>query len=239
MKMILLLLINFGLFSNPLLATPPFNTLDHGIWNELLTTYVSTDGKVDYKGFIKDKNQLNTYLQILSDQKPEKTWPDNKRLAYWINAYNAFTIALIVDHYPVKSLMDIENAWDIEFIQLGDKTYTLNEIEHEIIRKEFKEPRIHFALVCAAVSCPVLLNEAYTADKLELQLQQQGERFINDPSKNSIKNNKASVSQIFNWFGDDFTKQGSLINYLNQFSKTKLEQNATIEFMEYIWDLNE
>ncbi len=87
--------------------------MDHGIWNELLTTYVSTDGKVDYKGFKKDKNQLDAYLQMLSEHVPDKTWPDKKRLAYWINAYNAFTVALIIDHYPVKSIMDIENAWDI------------------------------------------------------------------------------------------------------------------------------
>ena len=102
--------------------------------------------------------------------------------------------------------MDIENAWDIKFIPLGDKTYALNEIEHEIIRKEFNEPRIHFVLVCAAISCPVLLNEAYISAKLDQQLQHQGELFINDPSKNSIKVNKANVSQLFNWFGDDFTK---------------------------------
>ena len=239
MQKFLILLVSIGFITTLLLASPSYNSADHGTWNELLKTHVSSIGKVDYNGFITDENQLDAYLQMLSDQKPEKTWPDNKRLAYWINAYNAFTIALIIDHYPVKSIMDIENAWDIKFIQLEDKTYTLNEIEHEIIRKEFEEPRIHFALVCAAVSCPVLLNEAYLAESLDSQLQKQGKKFINDPNRNDIETNKAKISQIFNWFGEDFTKKGTLIDFLNQFSKTKLDPDATIGFMEYNWDLNQ
>lgn len=213
--------------------------MDHSAWNSLLNSHVTADGKVDYLGFKKNKSQLDVYFQLLRKQVPGDSWLENEKLAYWINAYNAFTVALIVDHYPIKSIMDIKDAWDIKFIHLGDQTYSLNEIEHEIIRKKFDEPRIHFALVCAAVSCPVLLNEAYTADKLEQQLQQQGELFINDPSKNLIKNNKAKVSQLFNWFGDDFTKNGTLIDYLNQFSETKMEPKANIEFMEYNWKLNE
>lgn len=215
------------------------NSLDHGIWTNLLNSYVTDDGKVNYAGFKNDQPRLDEYLQLLSSNVPEDSWTENEKLAYWINAYNAFTIALIVDHYPVKSIMDIKNAWDIKFIQLGKKTFSLNEIEHEIIRKEFNEPRIHFVLVCAAVSCPILLNEAYTADKLEQQLQQQGMRFINDPSKNSLEPKKAKVSQIFNWFSEDFTNQGSLVDYLNSFSDTQLNSNAKIEFMEYNWDLNE
>lgn len=239
MQKFLILLVSIGFITTLLLANPSYNSADHGTWNELLRTYVSTDGKVDYNGFKKDKNQLNAYLQMLSEHVPDKTWPDNERLAYWINAYNAFTVALIIDHYPVKSIMDIENAWDIKFIQLEDITYTLNEIEHEIIRKGFEEPRIHFALVCAAVSCPVLLNEAYLAESLDSQLQKQGKKFINDPNQNDIETNKAKVSQIFNWFGEDFTKKGTLIDFLNQFSKTKLDAKANIEFMEYNWDLNQ
>lgn len=213
--------------------------IDNSIWNSLLNAYVSEDGKVDYKGFEKDKIQLDEYLQQLRENVPEDSWTTNEKLTYWINVYNAFTVSLIVEHYPIKSIMDIKNAWDIKFIQLGEQTYTLNDIEHQIIRKEFDEPRIHFVLVCAAISCPILLNEAYTADNLEQKLQQQGEKFINDPSKNLIKNNKASISQIFSWFGDDFTKHGSLIEFLNLFSSTKLDADANIKFMEYNWDLNE
>lgn len=239
MKKYLAFITGLGLITNMLISSPAYSSADHETWNELLRTYVSPDGKVDYKGFINDKNRLDYYLRLLSENVPPNTWTDNEKLAYWINAYNAFTIALIIDHYPVKSIMDIENAWDIKFIQLGNKTYTLNEIEHEIIRKEFDEPRIHFALVCAAVSCPVLLNNAYVSDQLDNQLQQQGKRFINDPSRNLINKKNAEISQVFNWFGDDFTKQGSLIDYLNRFSLTKLDSDASIEFMEYNWELNE
>lgn len=236
MKYLLILILNICLISNSVQAIP---AIDHSAWNTLLKAHVSEDGKVNYQGFKKDKVQLNAYTQLLSEHTPDKSCSESEKLTYWINAYNAFTIALIIEHYPIKSIMDIKNAWDIEFVQLGKETYSLNDIEHQIIRKEFDEPRIHFVLVCAAISCPILLNEAYTPDKLEQQLQQQGMRFINDPQKNSIKNSKAKVSQLFNWFGDDFTKNGSLIDYLNQFSEIKLDSNARIDFLEYNWDLNE
>lgn len=239
MKNILILILSICISGSTSVGNPLAMGIDHSTWNDLLKTHVSADGKVNYKGFKKDKTELDEYLQHLSEHFPKDSWTTNEKLAYWINTYNAYTISLIVERYPVKSIMDIQNAWDIKFIQLGDQTYTLNNIEHQIIRKKFDEPRIHFVLVCAAISCPVLLNEAYIADNLEQQLQQQGEQFINDPSKNSIKNNKAKVSQLFNWFGDDFTKNGSLIEYLNQFSEIKLEPNAKIDFLEYNWDLNE
>lgn len=239
MKNILIIGINILLISSLAHANSAKVTIDHSAWNTLLITHVTADGKVNYQEFIKDKVQLNDYLQYLGEHIPDKSWSENETLAYWINAYNAFTIALIIEHYPVKSIVDIKNAWDIDFIHLGNKTFTLNDIEHQIIRKEFNEPRIHFVLVCAAISCPILLNEAYTPDKLEQQLQQQGKEFINDPSKNSITQKKAKVSQLFNWFADDFTKNGSLNDYLNQFSKIKLDPNARVDFLEYNWDLNE
>lgn len=239
MKNILLLVLNICLIINLTHATLDLAAIDHSTWNTLLKTHVTEDGKVGYKGFIKDQVLLNDYLNYLGELTPDNSWSKNEKLAYWINAYNAFTIALIMEHYPVKSIMDIKNAWDIDFIHLGNKTYTLNDIEHQIIRKEFNEPRIHFVLVCAAISCPILLNEAYTPDKLEQQLQQQSNGFINDPSKNSITHKKAKVSQLFNWFADDFTKNGSLIDYLNQFSEIKLDPNTRVDFLEYNWDLNE
>lgn len=235
--LILILSISFGI--NVILSNPLEEDFNFTTWNNLLNSHVSKDGKVNYKGFQQEREKLGDFLKSLSHQMPEENWSDHEKLAYWINAYNAFTISLIIDHYPLKSIMDIKNAWDLKFIQLGDQVYSLNEIEHEIIRKEFNEPRIHFALVCAAISCPILLNEAYKAENLEQQLQQQGVRFINNPSKNFITPKKAKVSQLFNWFGEDFTKNGSLIKYLNSFSETQLTSKAKIEFMEYNWDLNE
>ena len=237
---LIIIILSSFLFSG--LALPEGNTgdnkINHGEWNILLNKYVDADGMVNYPGFIKEKTKFRSYLQLLSDNIPDDSWGEDEKLAYWINVYNAFTIDLVIRNYPIKSIMDIEKAWDIKFIQTGGKTNSLNEIEHEIIRKQFNEPRIHFALVCAAVSCPPLRNEAYEAGKLEAQLQDQTVKFINDPDKNNIRESAAKVSQVFNWFKEDFTKEGTLRDYLNKFSKTKLSPEAKIEFMDYSWELN-
>jgi len=214
------------------------NETDHAKWNELLKKHVDPNGLIDYKGFMEDRTELQVYLNSLSAHGPKDSWQENEKLAYWINAYNAFTIALILDHYPVKSIMDIENAWDIEFIQLEGNKYSLNQIEHEIIRKVFNEPRIHFALVCAAISCPPLLNKAYLPEKLDTQLQNRGVGFINDAANNIISRQEVRISQIFNWFKDDFTQLGTLQEYLNQFSIETIDKDATITFLEYNWELN-
>ena len=124
------------------------------LWTSLVKKHVGADGLVDYKGFIADKNKLQEYLDTLSANPPEKNWSDNDKIAYWLNAYNAFTIKLIVDHYPVKSIKDlgakhqiifINTPWDRKFFEIGGRTMTLNRIEHRILRREFREPRIHFA----------------------------------------------------------------------------------------------
>ena len=238
--LIITLLLPILLFSGLAFSgIPADNKISHSEWNTLLNKFVNTDGMVDYSGLIKEKTKLQAYLEMLGQNMPDDSWKNNEKLTYWINAYNAFTIDLIIRNYPLKSIMDIEKAWDIKFIQIGAKTYSLNDIEHEIIRKEFNEPRIHFALVCAAVSCPPLRNEAFIAAKLETQLQEQTVKFINNPDKNNIWENSAKVSQIFNWFNEDFTKAGTVQDYLNKFSKTKLSPKAKIEFMDYSWDLNE
>lgn len=234
----LILLLFF--FSNYVYSENPSGSmLDHNEWTTLLGKYVNTEGMVDYSGFVKEKSQLDSYLKLLGENKPDDSWGKNEALAYWINVYNAFTVDLITNNYPLKSIMDIKNAWDIKFIQIGSKKFSLNEIEHQIIRKEFNEPRIHFALVCAAISCPPLRNEAYSAEKLEQQLQEQTINFINNPVKNIVQSNTAQVSQIFDWFKDDFTKEGTLQEYLNLYSKTKLTSKAKIDYLDYSWELND
>ncbi|WP_026950390.1 DUF547 domain-containing protein [Algoriphagus mannitolivorans] len=241
----------FGMFacSGSLLGgtgtTPP----NHQTWDQLLKANVSADGKVNYKGFIKDKAKLEQYLKSLSDNAPDRsTWSKNEQMAYWINAYNAFTVKLIVDNYPTKSIKDlgpklkiplISDVWHYKFFKIGGKESSLDEIEHSILRKEFSEPRIHFAINCASVSCPPLLNEAFVASKLESQLQKVAVSFINDPKRNKISPESAQVSSIFSWFKGDFTKKGSLVDFLNQYSKVKLKSNAKISFMDYNWNLNE
>ncbi|HSF53240.1 MAG TPA: DUF547 domain-containing protein [Algoriphagus sp.] len=226
-------------------TTPP----SHQIWNQLVKVHVKPDGKVDYRGFIRDKPKLEQYLTLLSDNAPDrKTWSKNQQLAYWINAYNAFTVKLIVDNYPVKSIRDlgpelkiplIKDVWHYKFFKIGGVESSLDEIEHSILRKEFDEPRIHFAINCASVSCPPLLNEAFTAENIEAQLSKVATTFINDSSRNKISPDQAQISSIFSWFKGDFTKNGSLIDFLNKYSKVKLKPNAKISHLDYNWNLNE
>jgi hypothetical protein len=176
----------------------------------------------------------------------KKNWSANEQKAYWINAYNAFTVSLIVSKYPVKSIKDIggkiykvNTPWDIKFITIGGKKYDLNNIEHGILRKKYDDPRIHFALVCAAISCPRLRNEAYTAAKLDAQLEAAGKDFLNDTAKNNIRADQADLSKYFTWYQGDFTKKGSLVEFINKYSQIKIDNNTKINYLDYNWSLNE
>lgn len=217
----------------------------HSVWNDLLGKHVSANGWVSYRGFVEDSTKLNSYLSELSENPPAKEWSEDEKLAYWINAYNAFTVKLIIDHYPTASIKDIKNGipfvnsiWDLKFFKIGGKEMDLNEIEHAILRKEFKEPRIHFAIVCASKSCPKLLNEAYTAESLEQQLDQQTVEFINDTTKNRVSKEKAELSQIFNWFRGDFTRDMKLQEFIANYALNEMSSGAKISFMDYDWSLN-
>lgn len=217
--------------------TAPAAAPDHSQWNSLLQKYVNSKGNVNYAGFKQDKSALEAYLQQLADQPVESSWSREEKLAYWINAYNAFTVKLIVDNLPVKSITNLKGGkpWDDKWIKLGSKVYSLNQIENDIIRPSFKEPRIHFAVNCAAKSCPPLLNKAWTADKLNSYFEQQARAFINNPNYNKISANSIQVSKIFDWYGEDF---GNLIDYLNKYSTTKINADAKVSFLEYDWSLN-
>jgi hypothetical protein len=218
----------------------------HQQWDNLLKKHVNASGMVNYKGFQKDKTGFDDYLKLLSDNAPQSSWSQNEQKAYWINAYNAFTVSLILQKYPVKSIKDIagkiykiNTPWDIKFINIGGKKYDLNNIEHGILRKKFDDPRIHFALVCAAMSCPRLRNEAYTGAKLDAQLEDAGKEFLNDKSKNNITAASAELSKYFSWYKSDFTKNGSLADFINKYSQTKITANTKISSLNYNWSLNE
>jgi hypothetical protein len=130
-------------------------------------------------------------------------------------------------------------VWHYKFFKIAGVDMSLDEVEHSILRKEFDEPRIHFAINCASVSCPPLLNEAFVASNLENQLTRVATTFINDPSRNKISRQSAQLSSIFSWFKGDFTKKGTLIEFLNRYSKVKISPNARISFLDYNWNLNE
>jgi hypothetical protein len=214
------------------------NVVDHNAWDKLLKKYVTENGDVNYKEFKKDVEQLNNYVGYLATKIPSENWSKPEKLAYFINAYNANTIKLIIDNYPIKSIKDIKNPWSKKRIKIGDKDFSLEDIEHEILRK-MNEPRIHFAINCASASCPKLLNVAYTSENVEQLLDKATKSFIANTKKNSISEQSVQLSKIFQWYKSDFTVKGSLIDYINQYSKVKVYHDATISYLEYDWSLNE
>jgi hypothetical protein len=219
------------------------NPVSHHLWDMFVKKYVSVSGQVNYKAIKLNVADLDMYLSLLINHHPAASWSDNERKAYWINAYNAFTIKLIIDNYPVKSIKDIGKAsktpWDINFIDIEGQKYSLGNIEHNILRKEFNDPRIHFAINCASVSCPKLLNEAYIPETLDQQLNKVTEGFVNDSSRNKISIGSAEISSIFNWFSEDFTKKGTVVDFLNQYSKVKINSKTKVNYLVYNWNLNE
>jgi Protein of unknown function, DUF547 len=227
--------------------TTESKAVDHSGFDKLLKKYVDDKGMVDYTAFKKDEAALKKYTKMLEDNAPADSWSKDEQLTYWINAYNAFTIQLILDNFPVKSIKDIgskikipfvNTPWDVKFINIGGKKMDLNNIEHGIIRKKFADPRIHFALVCAAKSCPKLRNEAYMANKLDEQLDDQGRDFLNDKDKNEVSKDKANLSKILSWYGGDFTKTKPMVEWVNKYSKVKMDKDADISHKSYNWELN-
>jgi len=233
-----------------LLGVVTINGQTHKIFTNVLQKYVK-NGLVNYKELKKDQD-FEKYLNQLSNTDPSKL-SEKEELAFWINTYNAFTIKAILDNYPVKSINDIKfvekSVWDENFIPINKKKYSLNEIEHKILRVKFNEPRIHFAIVCASISCPELRNESYEADNLDKQLQEQTVKFLRDKKRNSfdLKNKKANISKIFEWFGEDFGKSDKDIlmyisNFLPDDVRKDIKQNInewTISYKKYDWNLNE
>lgn len=211
-------------------------------FDALLKANVDANGNVNYKGFKKNEAKLDTYLDYLAKTSPEKSWSAAKTKAFWVNAYNAYTIKLILENYPIKSIMKIKkkgkDAWNIKLAKVGGKTYTLNHIEHEILRKDYDDPKIHVGVNCASGSCPQLGNFAFTEANYEAKTDELMKKFINDANRNKISAKKLQLSKIFEWFKGDFTKKGSLIEFLNKYSDTKIKKNAKISFLEYDWNLN-
>ena len=216
----------------------------HETWDELLKEYVNEDGFIDYKGIISEKVKFESYLDLLSNN----SWSENEKLAYWINVYNAFTVKLIIDNYPIESIKDlnptlsiptVNTVWTKESFKIGGEDFSLDRVEHKILREEFEEPRIHFAINCASFSCPVLRAEAFKAEKIEVQLEEQARAFINDPQRNKITKSEVEASKIFSWFGGDFKKGQTLIQFLNKYAEVNIDENAEVDFMDYQWSLND
>ncbi|MBT8315409.1 MAG: DUF547 domain-containing protein, partial [Maribacter sp.] len=182
--------------------------------------------------------KLKDYLDYLAKNPISATASKEERLAYYINLYNAGTVQLILENYPLESIKDIFRPWGKDRVKIGDYTYSLGEIEHDVLRK-MNEPRIHFAINCASFSCPKLLNEAFTASNVEQLLDKATYDFINDPSKNILSHNAIELSKIFKWYKGDFTEGNTLIDYLNKYSDIDISNDSEIHYLTYDWRLNE
>jgi hypothetical protein len=213
--------------------------VDHSKWDELLEKHVNEEGWVNYKGFQNDREELNLYLQKLSSYEPNDDWSVQELLAYYINLYNAYTVDLILRHPDVESIKDISGAWTNGFVPIGDRNLSLGGIENGILRK-MNEPRIHFAINCASISCPKLLNEAYTASKINEQLETVTKEFING-DKNKISPNNPKLSSIFSFYPDDFIVNGTpdVVAYINLYSTVKIQPDANVSYIPYDWGLND
>lgn len=226
---------------------------DHADWNRLLQKYVDVDGMVNYAAWQKSKTDrvsLERYLVSLSSSTGEGSTPT--KLSFWINAYNALTIHGILQEYPTTSIRNHTavlfgyNIWKNLKLVVGDRTVSLEEIEHEILRK-MNEPRIHFAIVCASIGCPRLLNEAYVADRLETQLELNSKHFFSQPSKFKFDRTRkvVSLSPILKWFEEDFgNNKGEVLakiaRWLSPQAASELGQAGavSVQYQDYDWGLN-
>lgn len=225
----------------------------HAQFDAVLKARVNAQNLVDYATLKRERTGLDAYLATAGSvsQAQFKAWTRDQQLAFLINVYNAATLQLIIDAYPLDSIRDIGflpgAAWRKDFIRLFGGTVDLDHVEHGIIRKDYREPRIHFALVCAARSCPPLRREAYVADRLDAQLDDQARTFLRDSSKNAfdLTTRTARLSSIFDWYGGDFgPDSAAILTYLKPFlddnTRPALDpQRFKIEFLEYDWKLNE
>lgn len=246
----------------------------HQPYATALARFVNERGLVDYRGLKADSGGLNAFAASLSSVKSDlyDSWSGREKTAFWINAYNALTLEAIIRNYPIEpslvrsvvypknSIRQIPGVWDkLRFAVLG-REMTLNEIEHGTLRTKFNEPRIHVALVCAAMSCPLLRNEPYIAEKLDQQLEDQARTFLRSSRGLRIERGEGKVylSSIFKWFGEDFIKtygtsdrfagksdvERAVLNFVNRYVDESdrdflLRGTYKIEYLDYDWSLNE
>lgn len=229
-----------------LLTSFHLEAFDHSQFDKVLKRYVDSSGQVNYASLKSDRADLDQYLAKTS-AVPRTTfdsWGRNEQLAFLINVYNAETLQLIIDNHPTKSIRKLGgflgSPWKKDVVDLFGKKTTLDFVEHDFIRVDYAdEPRIHFALVCAAKGCPPLRNEAFVAARLERQLEDQTKTFLTDSGKNRVEGSTLLLSPIFDWYGSDFTKNGrTLAEYVSPYMGGNTA-GKSIKFTDYDWSLNE
>ncbi len=263
-------------FNSEFYANPNPQTAKPFSYDDLASAlkYVDADGMVNYKALKDQRNRLDSFCRLIAnlDRKGFDKWPRKEKVAFWINVYNALTLKAIIDNYPIKasllksltypknSIRQIPGVWDKrQFLVMGQKM-TLNQVEHGVLRKKFKEPRIHVALVCAAMSCPPLRSVPYVSKKLDQHFDDQTRKFLSQPTKFRVdkKAKKVYLSKIFQWFGKDFVKiykpaqgftgygetQRSVLNFVSKYispedAKYLRTGKYKLVYLDYDWTLNE
>jgi len=253
--------ISIGMLSIILLTSASVFALDHsyGNWDQFLNRHVK-DGLVNYSVIKKSPAEFGKIVRELEGVtlKEYEIWSNPERMAFWINAYNIGAVKHVLDNYPIKksfglsalrypanSIQQIPDVWNKPVLNLLGQKVSLNHIENEVLRKEFDDPRIHFTIVCASIGCPVLKEEAYMAEELDTQLNDQIKEFVNTPSKCRYDADRdiLFLSPIFKWFGEDFEKKGGVISFLKDYVPSdivsRLSNKTHIEWQDYDWNLNE
>ncbi len=228
---------------------------------QILTQYVNDQGKVDYQSLKQNRQPLDSFHDSIATLSPQvyQGWTEDEQIAFWVNIYNSLTLEAIINNYPTESIKDIPGVWKrLKFEVMGEEL-TLDQIEHEILRKQFDEPRIHMGLVCASIGCPLLRQEPFTANKLDQQLNEQTLEFLalDRNFKINKDENKVYLSSIFKWFGEDFEskhgaenqytgkeKERAVLNFINQYLESQNQTYLTqgdyqISYLNYDWSLND
>jgi hypothetical protein len=241
-----------------IIAAQPLNYQDYA---EVLREYVDASGRVDYEKLQNNRQKLDKFNAALGSVPPNtyESWTDEEKIAFLINAYNSLTLEVIVDNYPTKSIRDIPGVWNRKKFRVIGQEMTLNDIEHEILRKEFDEPRIHMALVCASIGCPNLRTEPFMGEKLNSQLDEQTRVFLANPDNFRLDRDseRVYVSSIFKWFGKDFEKsygkkenfanlngkETAFLNFISQYLNPAEEEYLAqggykVSYLDYDWSLN-
>lgn len=220
-------------------------TIDHSLWQRTLDTYLISQPRQTLFRYHavsdSDKYDLDRYIRKLAATDPRRYRRD-EQFAYWVNLYNALTVQLILDNYPVKSITKLGGLfsfgpWNEKLITINGKALSLNDIEHRILRPVWQDPRIHYAVNCASLGCPDLQPQAFSANNSEDLLEQAASRFINSAKGVSVTGNKVRLSSIYDWYSVDFGSTSKLQSHLNRYRKHKVELNNVS--YDYNWALNE
>jgi hypothetical protein len=224
-------------------------TFDHSTWDELLREG-TVDGLVDYEYFRSERGRLDAYLRSFADADLASLERD-ALMALLINAYNAYTIESILDHWGVSSIREIDGVWTERTHEVGGHEVTLDNLEHNLLRPFFQDPRIHFAVNCASQSCAPLPPWAFTGPELERQLEEWTAAFLNDPKFTRLEDDTLYLSKLLDWYGDDFTnpefepRADSLVEFVARYAEGELGEalaerrgQLQIRFLDYDWALN-